>query len=224
MGKGIYFDLELFHFLRELKQNNNRDWFQANKQRYETKLKQPMLQFIADFAPELKKIHPRFVADPKPSGGSMFRIYRDIRFSEDKSPYKTQVSAHFQHHRSGKDVHVPGFYLHLEPGMCFGAAGIWHPDARTLIMIRKAIVNRLQDWQKVRKKIQLEGDRLVRPPKGFSADHPAIEDLKHKDFVSSVYFEEGRVCGPNFMSDVVTGYKRILPLVEFLTKAVGMPW
>jgi uncharacterized protein (TIGR02453 family) len=107
--KKAYFDRELFQFLRELKVNNNREWFQANKQRYEKKVKQPLLQFIADFAPNLRKIHPRFVADPRPTGGSMFRIYRDIRFSEDKSPYKTMASAHFPHHKAGKEVHVPDF-------------------------------------------------------------------------------------------------------------------
>src|SRR5919106_487709 len=157
-----YFDQELFRFLRELKQNNNREWFQANKQRYETKVKQPMLQFIADFAPILHKVHPRFVADPKATGGSMFRIYRDIRFSEDKSPYKTMASAHFPHHKAGKEVHVPGFYLHLEPGQCFTASGVWHPDSSALLAIRTAIANRPEEWKKVGRKIKLEGDRLAR--------------------------------------------------------------
>jgi len=119
-----YFEPALFDFLRDLKQNNNREWFQKNKHIYESKVKQPLLEFIADFAPHLHKIHPRFVADPRPVGGSMFRIYRDVRFSEDKSPYKTQASAHFKHHKASKDVHVPGFYLHLEPGQCFTAAGV----------------------------------------------------------------------------------------------------
>jgi len=219
-----YFDKELFRFLSDLKKNNNRDWFQANKMRYENHVKGPMLAFIADFAPQLQKVHPRFVADPKPVGGSMFRIYRDVRFSEDKSPYKTMASAHFKHHKAGKDVHVPGFYLHLEPGKCFTASGIWHPDAPTLLAIRNAIVKRPEQWKKLRKKIPLEGDKLTRPPKGFPCDHPYMEDLKHKDFVTSAKFSEAQVCSAEFMGELTATYKKMLPLMEFLVTSLGLPW
>ena len=221
MGKQ-YFDQGLFKFLRELKANNNREWFQANKHRYENSVKQPMLQFITDFAPHLHKVHPRFVADPKPTGGSMFRIYRDIRFSEDKSPYKTMASAHFWHHKASRHVHVPGFYLHLEPGMCFTAAGVWHPDAPTLFAIRQAIVNRSGEWKKLRRKIEIQGERLSRPPKGFAADHPFIEDLKFKDFVTSQPYTESQVCSTTFITDLAKTYKQMLPLVEFLSKALRL--
>jgi len=219
-----YFDRDLFQFLRELKRNNNREWFQANKIRYENSVKKPMLEFIADFAPQLRKVHPRFMADPKPVGGSMFRIYRDVRFSEDKSPYKTAASAHFKHHKAGKDVHVPGFYLHLEPDQCFTASGIWHPDSPTLLAIRKAIVNRAEEWRKVRKKIDLEGDKLTRPPKGFLADHPYIEDLKQKDFVTSIMLSEDQICSSTFMKALCSTYKQMLPLLEFLSKSLRLPW
>jgi len=219
-----YFDKELFRFLKELKQNNNRDWFQANKSRYENNVKKPMLEFIADFAPVLRKVHPRFVADPKPVGGSMFRIYRDIRFSEDKSPYKTMASAHFRHHKAGQNVHVPGFYLHLEPGECFTASGIWHPDSPTLLAIRKAIVNRPEDWKKVRKNMDVNGEKLSRPPKGFASDHPFIEDIKHKDFTTSRMFSEAEVCSDAFMGELASTYKKMLPLMEFLSKSLRLPW
>jgi uncharacterized protein (TIGR02453 family) len=224
MAGKSYFDDDLFQFLRELKKNNNREWFQANKARYENKVKKPMLEFIADFAPILRKVHPRFVADPKPTGGSMFRIYRDIRFSEDKSPYKTMASAHFPHHKSGQSVHVPGFYLHLEPEQCFTASGIWHPDSPTLLAIRKGIVNRTEDWKKLRKKITINGEKLARPPKGFPPDHPYIEDLKHKDFTTSSQFTEAQVCSTSFMNDLAATYKKMLPLVEFLSKSLRLPW
>ena len=217
-----YFDTELFRFLKELKANNNREWFQANKERYESLVKQPLLQFIGDFAPLLHKVHPRFVADPKPTGGSMFRIYRDVRFSEDKSPYKTMASAHFRHHKASKEVHVPGFYLHLEPGSCFTAAGVWHPDSPTLFSIRKAIDTREDEWKKIRRKIKLEGDRLSRPPKGFAEDHPLIEDLKFKDFVTSEPFTEAQVCSASFIRDLAASYKRMVPLVDFLSKALRL--
>ena len=103
-----HFTPRLFKFLRQLKRNNSRDWFQANKERYIADVQQPMLRFIADFAGPLAKISKQFDADPRPVGGSMFRIHRDVRFSRDKSPYKTHVSAHFRHKATSKDVHGPG--------------------------------------------------------------------------------------------------------------------
>ncbi len=121
MPKEAHFSPALFAFLRELKANNSRPWFQANKERYEREVREPMLCFIADFGVEARKISPYIVADPRKAGGSMFRIHRDTRFSKDKSPYKTTVGAQFRHEQ-GKDVHAPGFYLHLAPGEAF--AGI----------------------------------------------------------------------------------------------------
>ena len=106
------FQPDLFRFLDALRGNNNREWFQANKERYESDVKGPMLRFIGDFAPRLRQISPRFVADPRPNCGSLFRIYRDVRFSKDKTPYKTNAGAQFRH-QAGKDAHAPGFYLHV---------------------------------------------------------------------------------------------------------------
>ena len=118
-----YINPELFTFFRELKENNNRDWFQANKARYESQVREPLLQFIADFGLRLAEISPHYLADARRSGGSLFRINRDIRFSSDKSPYKTAAGVQFRH-ESGKDVHAPGFYLHLEPEGIFAGVGI----------------------------------------------------------------------------------------------------
>ena len=136
---GAYFSRELFEFLGELALNNNREWFHANKSRYESVVRDSLLEFVADFAEPLSKISSHFVADPRPSGGSMFRIYRDVRFSKDKSPYKTMAAAHFSHERA-KEVPAPGFYLHLAPAESFVGVGIWHPDATTLKNIRDTIV------------------------------------------------------------------------------------
>ena len=113
----------LFDFMRELKANNERPWFEANKARYRAEVRDPMLDFIEAFAEPLAEISPHFRADPRPNGGSLFRIYRDTRFAKDKTPYKTNVGAHFRH-EAGKDAHAPGFYLHLEPGMCFAGCGV----------------------------------------------------------------------------------------------------
>ena len=121
-----YFQEGLFTFLKELRANNDREWFAANRERYETQVREPFVRFISDFEPILHQISPHFRADPRPSGGSLFRIYRDTRFSKDKSPYKTAAAAHFPHER-GRDVHAPGYYLHLEPGSVFAGAGLWRP-------------------------------------------------------------------------------------------------
>lgn len=153
-----HFTPELFRFLRELKRNNTREWFLANKERYEVFVRAPFLRFVGDFGPLLRRISPQFVADPRPVGGSLFRIYRDTRFSKDKRPYKTQVAAHFPHGAAGKDVHAPGFYLHLEPGGCFAAAGLWHPDPPALAEVRDAIVERPAAWRAVlRRGLAIEG-------------------------------------------------------------------
>ena len=117
--------------MADLAENNRREWFQANKDRYETHVKDALLTFVSDFGERLAGISPHMVADPRPSGGSMFRIYRDVRFSKDKSPYKTNAGVHFRH-EVGREVHGPGLYLHLQPGMIFAAAGIWRPNSATV--------------------------------------------------------------------------------------------
>ena len=127
--KKAYFSTDLLRFLDELRRNNRREWFEANRIRYEQQVREPMLAFIADFAPRLKKISPRLVADPHPTRGSMFRIYRDVRFSPDKKPYKTHVAARFSH-VMGRDVHAPGFYIHLEPGSSVLVGAAIHRLAR----------------------------------------------------------------------------------------------
>ena len=139
MPDTAFFSPDVFTFLRQLKRNNDREWFAKNKARYQQSIVEPALSFIGGFAPCLDKISFHFVADARPTRGSLFRIYRDTRFSNDKRPFKTHVGIRFSH-SSGKDAHAPVFYLHLEPGNCFAAAGIWHPDNRALTKARTAIV------------------------------------------------------------------------------------
>src|SRR5262245_18610926 len=112
------FDLALFAFLSDLRQNNDRDWFAASKSRYERDCLEPALAFIEDFAVDLEAISPHFRADPRPVGGSLFRIYRDTRFAKDKTPYKTNIGIHFRH-EAASNAYAPGFYLHLAPGEVF---------------------------------------------------------------------------------------------------------
>lgn len=220
-----YFRSELFGFLRELKSNNNKIWFQENKARYEHEVKGPVLRFIADFGGRLFTISKHFTADPRPAGGSMFRIYRDTRFSHDKSPYKTAAAAHFPHNNRGKDVHAPGFYLHLEPGECLGGGGLWHPDGPSLKMVRDSIVSHSKEWKKVLGSgIEIEGDALRRPPHGYNPEHPFISDIKRKDFYAMKIFSEADVCSPGFMDLYLDACRAAALLVEFLTKAVGLQW
>jgi len=212
---------ELFEFLRLLRRHNNREWFAKNKARYREAVLEPALLFIGSFAPHLARLSPFFVADPRPTRGSLFRIYRDTRFSPDRRPFKTHVGIRFSH-GSGKDAHAPVFYLHLEPENCFAAAGVWHPDNRALTRIRTAIVGQPERWARVRRKLELEGDSLTRPPRGYDPKHPFIDDIKRKDFVASVAFGERQVFGPAFMGDFAAACRTMVPMVEFTTKALGL--
>lgn len=220
---------KLFRFLEELEGNNNRQWFQRNKQRYIDEVRDPLLRFVEDFESHLERISPFLVADARPVGGSLFRIYRDVRFSRDKRPYKTHAGLHFRH-VDGKDVHSAGIYLHLEPGSVFGAVGIWHPEATTLRLVREAIVEHPERWKRAisgrafRSSFRMEGARLVRPPRGYSTDHPQIEYLKYKEFIASASFTRGEACAAEFVDRFAQTCKRASPLLEFLTQAVGADW
>jgi uncharacterized protein (TIGR02453 family) len=216
-----YFTPELFRFLTRLKRNNNRDWFLAHKEEWETDVRQPVLRFVTEFAAPLSEITFHLVADPRPSRGSMFRIYRDTRFSHDKRPYKTNVALRFSHR--GKDVHSPGFYLHLESGASFAACGLWHPEPPTLLKVRNAIVARPKEWRAVRNLINWDdAGKLRRPPRGFPTDHEFIEDLKLRDLGSSVSFTDQQVCSPKFMSTFSAACRKMSPVAAFLSSAVGL--
>jgi uncharacterized protein (TIGR02453 family) len=220
---------ELFRFLRALRRNNNRQWFERNKQHYLSVVREPLQDFVEAFGPRLEKISPHLVADPRASGGSLFRIYRDTRFSKDKTPYKTHAGIQFRH-ALGKDVHAPGFYLHLEPGNVFAAAGVWHPDSASLRAIRTAIIAHPERWNRAlkdprfKRTFRLDGRRLTRPPRGFPTDHPLIEDLKRQDFVAVADLSEGEACAPDFLDKFATRCARSNPFMRFLTIAVGLRW
>ncbi len=227
----VYFTPGFFRFFRELAANNNRDWFQANKSRYENEVRDPMLRFIADFAPRLRKLNRNYLADPRPVGGSMFRIYRDTRFSHDKSPYKSHGSAYF-HHAAGKrrDIETPGYYLHLSPGEVFVGSGLWHPQSAALAKIRDAIVAHPEKWKRAVRAPQfkatcrLSGDKLQRPPKGYDPNDPLIEDLKRKDFVTITDLNEKDACSPRFMDRFVEACQAATPFMRFLTESLDLPW
>jgi uncharacterized protein (TIGR02453 family) len=220
------FGPEIFRFLRELKANNTREWFAANRDRYEAEVRGPALDFVVEFAPHLEQVSPHFVADPRPSGGSLFRIHRDIRFSKDKSPYKTFTGLQFRH-ELGRDAHAPGFYLHLEPNGVFVGAGIWHPDAVTLGRIREAIADDSSAWRagkRVGGRFELAGDSLKRAPAGYDSEHPLIEDLKRKDFICVTTLSQKEVCAAGFVDEFARLCNETVPLVRFLCAAVDAPF
>ena len=220
------FGPELFRFLRALKADNTREWFAANKGRYDNDVRTPALDFVVEFAPHLEQVSPHFVADPRPSGGSLFRIHRDIRFSKDKSPYKTYTGLQFRH-ELGKDAHAPGFYLHLEPNAVFVGAGIWHPDAAALAKIREAIADDEKAWRagkRVGERFALAGDSLKRAPAGYDPEHALIEDLRRKDFICVAMLSEKDVCALGFVEDFARMCGETSPLVRFLCAAVDAPF
>ena len=224
-----HFRPALFRFLKDLKANNDREWFKKNKERYERDVREPMVQFVLDFGKPLAKISREFVADPRPSGGSVFRIHRDTRFGKDKSPYKTHAAMHFRHSR-GKDVHCPGFYLHLEPGGVFAGAGIWRPDTKSQRKIRDAIAGEPARWKRIVRgkkfsgRFGLEGDSLKRPPQGFDAEHPLVEDLKRKDFIAVTSFTQKDACSADFLDQFTQTCREAAPFVRFLGEALDLAW
>ena len=216
-----YFTPELFRFLARLKRNNNRDWFQAHKDEYETWVRGPALTFISAFAAPLYEITPHLAADARPTRGSLFRIYRDTRFAADKRPYKTNLAMRFSHR--GKDVHSPGFYLHLEPGGCFAACGLWHPEPPTLLKVRSAMVSRPEEWRAARKLLNWDdATKLSRPPRGFPCDHEFVEDLKLRDLGSAVELTDKQVCSLKFMATFAAACRKMSPVAAFLSRAVGL--
>jgi uncharacterized protein (TIGR02453 family) len=224
-----YFTDETFTFLRDLKQNNSRDWFTENRHRYDAYVKEPAIRFIMDFDPLLHRISAHYRADPRPVGGSLFRIHRDTRFSKDKDPYKTHAGIRFPH-GTDRNVHAPGFYLHIEPESVFVGIGIWHPDGPTLKKIRDAIVEDPKAWKaardakRLRARFELGGESLTRPPRGYDPEHPFTLDIKRKDFIASCKLEDEAVSSPGFVRDFATICSDGAPLVRWLCGAIGLPF
>jgi uncharacterized protein (TIGR02453 family) len=216
------FPPELFAFLTDLKAHNDRDWFNANKDRYERHVLEPALDFVEAMVPRLDAISPHFLADPRRTGGSLFRIHRDTRFSKDKSPYKTTVGLFFRHERA-KETAAPGFYLHLAPGDVFAGSGIWHPDPPALKRIREAIAAEPDAWRAATGGQTVIGHGLKRAPKGFDPGHPLIEDIKRKDFGTVARLSERDATRPGFDAEYARLCASALPFMRFLGEALDVP-
>ncbi len=220
---------DYFAFFNELKVNNNREWFNDNKPRFKESVQEPLAAFVEAMAPRLKKVSKHFVADPRLNGGSVFRIYKDVRFSKDKAPYKIHGGVQFRH-ALGKDAHAPGFYVHLAPDEVFYGGGVWHPPAPQLLKIREAIRDKKKPWAAAttgavfKKRFKgVRGEGLTRPPRGFDGEHPLIEDIKRKSFFAMAEGRPAQIKKPTFVDDVEAAMKDGKPLMKFLCDAVGAP-
>lgn len=223
------FSPESIRFLGELAVNNNREWFKENKSRYEEQVLDVALMFIQSMQKPLHEIAPHFTAVPKRMGGSLMRVYRDTRFTKGKDPYKTNIGIQFRHERA-KDVHSPGFYVHIDPEQVFLGAGMWRPDPDALAGIRDRIANKQSEWQRVStdkkfsRHFHLGGTTLKRPPRGYDKDHPMIEDLKRKDFIAVKNMSHEDALNPRFQQKVETAFKGASDYMQFLCKAVGVQY
>jgi uncharacterized protein (TIGR02453 family) len=224
-----YFTPKLFGFLKDLAENNDRTWFGENRDAYVRYVQEPALDFINDFSGPLGKISGHFVADSRTVGGSLFRIQRDTRFSRDKTPYKPNTGLQFRHIQ-GRDVHAPGFYLHLQPGECFMGVGLWHPETRVAYAIRTAIADDPARWNRVTgskrfvAEFRLGGDQLKRPPRGFDPDHPLLDDLRRKDFIASARLTQKEIVSDRFLEGFAARCRVAAPFMSFLCDAVGVPF
>jgi len=223
------FKPETIRFLNDLKKNNDREWFNANKTRYEEDVLDVALAFIQSMQMPLEAIAPHFTAVPKRMGGSLMRVYRDTRFSKNKTPFKTNIGIQFRHERA-KDVHAPGFYVHIDPDGVFLGVGMWRPDADSLAGIRKRIDEEPAEWIKVstakkfRGQFALGGESLQRPPKGFAKDHPLLDDLKRKDFIAIKNMPLDEATSRKFQQKVESAFKAATDYMEFLCIAVQVPY
>ncbi len=216
-------------FLEELAANNNRDWFKENKSRYEELVLDVALRFIDSMQVPLNEFAPHFTAVPTRVGGSLMRVYRDTRFSKNKLPYKTNIGIQFRH-EDARDVHAPGYYVHIEPDSAFLGAGMWRPQSEPLRGIRERIAARPAEWRRAvsdtsfRRHFRLGGESLTRPPRGFDKSHECIEDIKRTSFIAVKDMSAESCLNPRFQQRVETAFKAAEPYMRFLCNSVNVPF
>ena len=213
-------------FLRALKRNNDREWFRGRKAEYEQHVRGPMLEIIGRLATDFRSFAPEMVADPKVS---LFRIYRDTRFSEDKTPLKTHVAAHFPPRGLPKGSGA-GLYFEVAPGWVWIGGGVYRPSSPDLTALRAHIAATHPKLQRIvtaraftRVLGKLEGDQLTRLPRGFSADHPAAGYLRHKQFLGFKQYEAGFATSSEFYPGLLEAFRALAPLVRFLNEPFAGP-
>lgn len=214
---------ETFAFITDVARNNNREWFAEHKARYEN-AKEDVLAFVDQLIPVLAGIDPHFSIDT-PAKKCLLRIYRDVRFSKNKDPYKNNFGISFN--IKGTGIHGPGYYLHLQPGECFLGAGFWMPEAPVLKKIREEIDYNTSEFLdivhaksfKSTFKLSTE-DTLKNAPKGYEQDHPQIEFLKLKSFVAVYPLPDEAILKPGIVDQLKTAFEGVYPFILFLRNAV----
>ena len=222
------FTPECFNFLNLLSVNNDREWFKANQQQYEDKVRTPALLFLEAMQPHIQGMSPRLTAVAKKVGGSMMRPQRDSRFSKDKTPYKTNIGIQFRHFQ-GKDVHAPGLYLHIANDRCFIGAGIWHPESKALNAIRTCIDENPNGYKKALRELtakgfEMQGSQLIRPPKGYDKQHPMLDELKRKDFIAIKPLTIDQICQAGFAETCAQEFAACQQLMRYLCFALDLDY
>ncbi|HLX13496.1 MAG TPA: DUF2461 domain-containing protein [Bacteroidota bacterium] len=217
------FPKEGIKFLAQLKKNNNREWFNKHKTTYEECLKLPLQSLVSSLKPLMEKIAPEIEVNPR---RSPFRIYRDIRFSKNKQPYKTHVSAEFP--PKGHWEHGAGFYLHVAPNDVYVGGGIYMPDSKQLKLLRASIADNSKEFLTIvgsdtfKKRFgAIEGAKLQRMPLGYPADHMMGEWLKYKQLFAGVEWKDDVALSPKFVNKVADIFKDLVPFLRFLNNAMG---
>ncbi len=227
MAATAYFTPASLKLMREFARNNNKEWFTTHKARWEAIVRDPFLHLIGDLAAPLAKISKHYRADPRPHGGSMFRIYRDTRFSKDKTPYKTWLGARLSHNRA-QQVDAQFFSLYTPPGGSFAGGGLLHPEPPTLNRVREFLVDNPAAWKKATRgkrfleTFELGGESLSRPPQGYDPAHELIEDLKRKDFVASRELTDAQITSTELAALMVESFKGVAPLVDYLCATIDL--
>jgi uncharacterized protein (TIGR02453 family) len=217
------FTRKTLSFLRALKRNNDREWFRARKADYEAHVRAPMIEVLTRLAADFRRFAPELIADPRVS---LYRIYRDTRFSEDKSPLKTHVAAHFPTRGFPRNEGA-GLYFHIAPSEVWMGGGLYMPSTTDLHAIREHIasthprLHRIVTAPSFRRDIgELEGERLTRLPRGFVKDHPAAHYLQYKQFLAGREREPEFALSDAFYGELVRTFKATVPLVRFLNAAL----
>jgi uncharacterized protein (TIGR02453 family) len=224
----VYFSERSLKYMRALAKHNDREWFLTHKQDYELHVRGPFLALLTDLQPALREVSEHYRADPKTVGGSLFRIHRDTRFSNNKAPYKEWQGARLFHARS-KEVEAPSFYIHLQPGNCFIAAGLWHPEPETLRRIRHFIVDNPGSWANAahaktfRKRFDLDdSEMLVRPPRGYPTDFVHLDDLRRKNHVALRMIDDATMTGPRLLAVLAKDLQQLGPFMDYMCAALDL--
>jgi uncharacterized protein (TIGR02453 family) len=208
-------------FLRSLKKNNDREWFRARREQYDTHVRDPMIAVVEQLAQDFRAFAPELIASPK---RSLFRVYRDTRFSANKKPLKTHAAAVFR----TRDLPNPqgaGLYFEIAPGWVWIGGGMWRPEPHELVRLREHIAETWPEMRDVLKSAafrrrlgELEGDTLTRVPRGYPADHPAAQYLKHRQFYAGAEFPVSLAYSKEFYPTLLATFKALMPLVRFLNE------